>query len=135
MEGRLLFFIVIFLPAFAALGHDIYLFTQDSGMERMQAAIAIGEPPVYAFFADLGFIWTKYHEESFRSTVQTLDPSVWKIVNFLLTQKAVIVGLGFAFLMLFFDYLIRLLYQLKDRSSAKKLKANKKGKNFKYKRK
>lgn len=82
MRGVHLFMFILALPALAALGHDAYLFymNQDKGFELAAA----------------GFIWTKYHPESYRWTVEATSPDYWPYINEILAQKAVLVGAAFA---------------------------------------
>lgn len=83
MRGVHFFIFLVALPALAALGHDAYLFylNQDKGFEM----------------AALGFIWTKYHPDSYRWTVEATEPmGYWPYINLILAQKAALVGAAFA---------------------------------------
>ncbi|MGB4057138.1 MAG: hypothetical protein WBK77_03535 [Alphaproteobacteria bacterium] len=86
----------LLIPAMAALGHDLYLFyqNQEKGFE----------------FAALGFIWTRYEPESYKSAVEITTPDgYWPYINFILAQKAVLVGVVFAAIMMVFIGLLQLL--------------------------
>ncbi len=83
MRGVHLFMFVLALPALVALGHDAWLYYQNQDMGFQ--------------FAALGFIWTKYHPESYRWAVETTEPAgYWPYINEILAQKAVVVGAVFA---------------------------------------
>lgn len=75
-------FILVSLPMLAAIGHDFYLLYEnpDKGFE----------------FSALGFLWTKYHPESYRTAIEQIDPELWNTINYFLTYKAFYIGLGFA---------------------------------------
>ncbi len=93
-----IFMFIVLLPAIAALGHDIYLFVINDGIET-RPSLMTGDPDdkgIFSYFASLGFIWTQYHPESYKWVVQAVDQDVWGKINFLLAQKAVVVGLIFA---------------------------------------
>lgn len=81
MSGVRSFMLLVSVPAMAALGHDAWLYyeNQDKGF----------------MFAALGFIWTRYHPDSYKWTVENL-PEYWPYINALLVQKAFFVGIAFA---------------------------------------
>ena len=83
MQGVQLFMFVVALPALVALGHDGYLYftNPDMGFE----------------FAALGFIWTKYHPDSYKWVVEQTEPlGYWPYINWVLAQSAVAVGAAIA---------------------------------------
>ena len=67
------------LPVLGIIGHDIYLYQMNpsKGFE----------------FTALGFLWTKYHPESYSQAIQTLDPETWNTLNTILTYKALYIAL------------------------------------------
>ncbi len=130
MRGVGLFLFIVTLPALAALGHDAYLYY-------------INQPKPFDLAA-LGFIWTQYDPESYKMAVEQIEPmGYWPWLNWLLAQKAVFVGLGFA---MFFYVLTGILYLLgvgreKEAKSfsgnrhTEEMLGGKKLGSFKYKRK
>jgi len=98
MRAAIIFLLLI--PAFIALGHDFYLFYN----EHMNPGIFSIDLLMEKFkFSALGFIWTTYEVESYRSVVAGTAPETWAIIDNILTWKAFYVGLGFAgiFIILF----------------------------------
>jgi len=90
--------LLLLIPAFIALGHDIYLFyiheieplrvvTFDALLRLLQEKWK---------FAALGYIWTTYDVESYKLTVESTSKEDWAVLDWLLTFKAFFVGLGFA---------------------------------------
>ena len=98
MEGVRTFMFIVLIPAIIALGHDFYLFYANEGVDAVMADAtqAIEDKGPFTLFASLGFIWTTYHQESFKIVAQSLDKQTWSYVNALLTQKAFFAGLAFA---------------------------------------
>jgi len=88
MRGSSLLFLLL-IPAFIALGHDMYLFYENVVVEK---GFILEEFK----FSALGFIWTTYAEESYKSVVASTTPEYWPTIDYLLTFKAFFVGLGFA---------------------------------------
>ena len=90
---RLSLVFLLLIPAFIALGHDIYLFH-----ERFLS------PGVFSIdllmkefkFSALGFIWTTYAVDSYKSVVESVSPEDWATIDSFLTLKAFYAGLGFA---------------------------------------
>ncbi|MGB4107447.1 MAG: hypothetical protein WBK55_06600 [Alphaproteobacteria bacterium] len=131
MNGVHLFMFVLALPALAALGHDAYLYYLDQGMGFQ--------------FAALGFIWTKYHPESYRWTVEATSPDYWPYINEILAQKAVAVGAVFAGFFYVILGMLKILgvWPFNDGKVATfsgnrrtdEILSNKKSGRFKYKRK
>lgn len=110
---------LVSLPALAAIGHDIWLYYND---------------PSRPFeFAALGFIWTKYHPESYRAVMEGTSPETWGTINYLLTFPALYLGLVFA---LFFYAVIGLCVlfkpsgEKKEKSSARNAAKSWKPKTF-----
>ncbi len=92
MRGFPLIFLLL-IPAFIALGHDIYLFYENflnPGVFSLD--LLLKEFKLSA----LGFIWTSYDVESYKMAVESMEPKDWAVIDLLLTLKAFYVGLGFA---------------------------------------
>lgn len=102
MRG-LSFIIMLLVPAFIALGHDIYLFVVNIAQPKGFTVDLL----VQEFkFSTLGYIWTTYEPESFKTAVASLDKETWAMITTLLTFPAFFVGLAFAgTLSLFFGLL------------------------------
>ena len=95
MRGIHLFMFIVMIPALAALGHDIYLFVQNDTVNDALAATQAGDRPWTSFFAALGYIWTQYEPESYKTVSSGLDSEAWAVVKSILAQKAVFVGIIF----------------------------------------
>lgn len=129
MRGMPLLLFVVTLPVVAALGHDLYLFylNQDMGFK----------------FAALGWIWTRYEPDSYKTVFETTEGDYWPYINALLAQKAFFVTLGFASIF----YVLALFMKIIGVGGEKEIKnftgnkrvdemlGNKKGAKMKYKRK
>lgn len=132
MSGVRLFMVLVLLPALAALGHDLYLFYTNEGVDNVvsDATKIFDEKGASSFFAALGFIWTKYDVESFKAIAQSMDEQTWSYVNKVLAQKAVVVGLAFAGFWYVLLGLLRILgawpFRDKEAGSKKKMKRMKK---------
>lgn len=109
MRGVHLFMIILLIPAIIALGHDIYLFTQNSSVSKVTAAVQDQDEGIGSFFADAGFVWTEYHPESYKQTVEAMEPEQWAKVNKILAHKAVLVALAFAGIFYVLLFLLKLL--------------------------
>lgn len=96
MSGVRLFIFIICLPLLAAIGHDIYLFVTQTGLENTGDVLAGGDKPWHSYFATAGWIWTSYSPDTFRTVAQSLEPDEWKSLNVVLGQKAVVLGGVFA---------------------------------------
>jgi hypothetical protein len=98
MRGVSLFIFVVALPALAALGHDLYLFYLNYGLDSIERDVrhVIDEKGALSLFASLGFIWTQYNEESYKWVVENTDEETWALISEILTFKAVFVGAAFA---------------------------------------
>ena len=82
MRGVTAFMFIVLIPALAVLGHDLYLYSLDQSRGFM-----LSTP---------GYMWTNYHKQSYEWAVQNLDPAVWAIVDSLLAQKGLWLGVVFA---------------------------------------
>ena len=90
------FIFLLLVPAILALGHDFYLFYINFLQTRsFTLDLLLSEFK----FSALGFIWTTYNPDGYKATVESTDPETWAIIDYLLTFKAVYVGLGFAAVM------------------------------------
>jgi mannose/fructose/N-acetylgalactosamine-specific phosphotransferase system component IIC len=76
------FLLIVTLPILGALGHDIYLYTLDQGRGFE--------------FSALGFIWTKYHPESYKALIDAIPQDYQELLNYILTYKAFYIGLAIA---------------------------------------
>lgn len=144
MRGVHFFMLLVLIPAIAAFGHDIYLFTQNSSVDAVPGALQEDGEGIGHFFADLGFIWTTYEPESYKQTVEAMEPEDWAIINKVLARKAVVVGLVFAGFFYVLLFLLKLLKVWPFReNAAERFGQNKrvdeimgrKGGRMKYKRK
>ena len=93
MRGFPLIFLLL-VPAFIALGHDIYLFYTNHMQSHAPLSLAMIEENFK--FSALGFIWTSYDVESYKMTVGSVSKEDWAFIDWILTFKAFFVGLGFA---------------------------------------
>ena len=91
MRGTLIFLLLI--PALVALGHDAYLFYNE---HLNPGAFSIDLLKKEFKFSALGFIWTAYSEDSYRTVVETTAPEDWAKIDKFLTYKAFYAGLAFA---------------------------------------
>lgn len=107
---RLLLILALF-PALTALGHDMYLFYEQHGVNSIiaDAQQAAEEKGWTSMFASLGYIWTRYSEESYRATAEIMPPEDWARINTLLAQKAFFVGLAFAGFWYVLAFILKLL--------------------------
>ena len=125
------FAFIVLIPAIVAIGHDVYLFITQTGIENYDG-ISGGDKPWHSHFAALGWIWTNYHPDSYRWVSQNIDPSQWTFISALLGQKAVVVSLCFGAVL----YTIaRVFHALKTRPLKSETSAGAAQKRFKYKRK
>lgn len=92
MRGGSLVFVLL-IPAFVALGHDIYLFYINFAQSQ---SLTLDLVMKEFKFSDLGFIWTTYDEASYKSIFDTTDPETWAWIEYVLTFSAVVAGLTFA---------------------------------------
>lgn len=93
MSSTQIFIFIVFLPVIFVLGHDIYLFTQDSSVDELTAAFSGKGRSITSFFADAGFLWTKYHPESYKTLAENLTTEQWSIVSKVLSYTAIILAL------------------------------------------
>lgn len=97
---RLSLVLLLLIPALIALGHDGYLFY----MEHLNPGVFSIDLLKDKFkFSALGFIWTTYDPESYKSVVESTAPETWAQIDTFLTIKAFHLGLAFAgvFIVLF----------------------------------
>ncbi len=81
MQRYLLTLVVLMIPALIALGHDVYLYSQNM------------EKPFE--LTDYGYIWTTYSPESFAKFMTDSNSEARSFTNILLEQKAVVVGVAY----------------------------------------
>jgi hypothetical protein len=98
MRGVTMFLFLVTIPALIALGHDLYLFYADNGMNSVAADVSqqIEDKGATSFFATLGWIWTHYSPDSYKWAVENTEPDIWAYINTALSWKAFFTGLGFA---------------------------------------
>ncbi len=102
MRASLLFLLLI--PAFIALGHDIYLFHQ----EHLNPGVFSIDKLLAEFkFSALGFIWTTYSVDSYKMIVEATAPDTWATIDKFLTIKAFHFGLGFTGFMIFLFWILK----------------------------
>lgn len=103
------------LPLLASVINDAYLTYQD-GMTELK-------------MADLGFLWTKYHFESYEEFRKTADPDLWKTVDTILTYKATLVALALPIIVAILTMPLQImsLFGAGDAAKIKKSKSNKFG--------
>ena len=140
MRGTIIF--VLLIPALAAIGHDLYLFHQ----EHLSPGVFSIDLLMKEFkISALGFLWTTYGLESYKSVVQTTDPETWATIDKMLTFKAFYSALAFAGVFIAFFTILKFMgigpfvteenrktVQEKEIDS---LRAGAKSKKMKYKRK
>jgi hypothetical protein len=139
------FIILLLIPAMIALGHDTYLFyvnyveTRGFSLDLLMKEFK---------FSSLGFIWTTYDEESYKTTVGSVDPETWSIIDYLLTFKLVFVCLGFTAVMCVLYFIVGLfgkgpfaieraarVFHSSDSKDATSFRSGQTSKKFEYKRK
>lgn len=145
MRGVHFFMLLVLVPAILALGHDIFLFTQNGSVNELTTTIQDQDEGVRTLFSDLGFVWTEYHPESYKQTVEALEPEQWAKINKVLAHKAVLVGLAFAGMFYVLLFILKLFGAWPFRGTqGERIAANKSvddilkkgsGKKMKYKRK
>ncbi|HCQ70687.1 MAG: hypothetical protein CL570_03635 [Alphaproteobacteria bacterium] len=92
-------FLLLLIPAAAAMGHDTYLYY-------------IGKNANLDFSA-LGFLWTQYHPSSFEYVASNLPEDIWAQVNPILSYPALYVALVFAAIMFTLIWLITMPFRKK----------------------
>ena len=102
MRAVLIFLFLI--PAFAALGHDLYLFHEQHGTKPMSVELFQKEFK----FSALGFLWTRYDLASYKETVASMPAEDWAKIDKMLTNKTFYVALTFAGVMTGFFFLLGL---------------------------
>lgn len=75
---------ILALPAFAVLGHDIY-------MAYNNTALDVGER---FYLSDLGWLWVKYEPNSYNFVIESTDPEIWNnFIDPILRESALYVAL------------------------------------------
>lgn len=143
MRGMTLLLIAL-LPALAALGHDLYLFYDNYGIDNIQgdAQQQVEDKGAFSFFASLGFIWTRYSPETYKMAAENMNEQSWALLSRFLTHKAVAVALALAGFIMMMAFLLRLLGVGGEGGGSKQMDShelpfhsrNKRG-HMKYKRK
>lgn len=78
MSSVYAFIVVVTLPFLVALGHDIYLSYETSGLQEFK-------------LSSFGFIWTTYSSDSFKWAANNLEQIYWDVLNVILPWKATII--------------------------------------------
>ena len=94
MRFPVLLIFVLLIPAFIALGHDIYLFFSNEVSDPLMVSTRMVEEKFK--FSAFGFIWTNYDPEGYRAAARGMSPESWAMVDKFLTIKAFYGGLFFA---------------------------------------
>lgn len=110
----LAFFVLASFPLLAAIGHDVYLYSlnPDKAFELTAA----------------GFLWTKYHPESYKQAIDMLPAENWETINQILTFKTVYIA---AVISLFFYALIIIAGSVKGGKAKKNKSAQDAAKQWK----
>ncbi len=138
------FITLLLIPAMVALGHDTYLFyINHVEPHGLTLDLILKEFK----FSALGFIWTTYYEEGYKTAVGAVDPETWTIIDYLLTFKAFYVCLGFTGLMIVIYGIIGMLFGkgplaleggrvfYASEKKSESFRAGQESKKFNYKRK
>ncbi len=96
---------LVLIPAFIALGNDLYLFTEIHLEDKLFSIDLLMEK---FKFSALGFIWTHYDIDSYKEAVKSMSPEEWAKIDYLLTFKAFHLGLWFAGIMIVIFYAMKL---------------------------
>ena len=94
MRIPFLLIFVLLIPAFIALGHDIYLFYANHVNDPLMVSTGMIEERFK--FSAFGFIWTNYEPESYKAVARSMSPENWALLDKFLTIKAFFGGLFFA---------------------------------------
>lgn len=94
MRFPALLIFILLIPAFIALGHDIYLFVQQHVPNTAMLSLDLIKEKFK--FSAFGFIWTHYDPNSYKEAARSLDPDTWASLDKFLTIKAFYAGLTFA---------------------------------------
>ena len=82
MNGIFLLCFILAIPAFVALGHDIYLTYQEQDFTKTM------------MFSDVGYLWTTYSPETYAWAKENFEPGTWDaFLTPLLEQTTVLVAL------------------------------------------
>lgn len=99
--------IIASLPLLAVLGHDFYMQSFNSEQDMQ--------------FSELGFLWTKYHPESYKAAVDKIPSEYWEIIIELLKIDAyVVTGAFAAFFYVIFVISAIIKYKKKKKDKIKK---------------
>jgi len=94
MRFPALIIFILLIPAFIALGHDMYLFSSN---ELPNGGIPSWDLVKEKFkFSAFGFIWTNYNVESYKTAAGSVAPETWAFIDNFLTFKAFFACLSFA---------------------------------------
>lgn len=94
MRFPFLLIFVLLIPAFIALGHDVYLFFSNHVSDPLMVSTGLIEEKFK--FSAFGFIWTNYEPESYKAAARSMNPENWATLDKFLTIKAFFAGLYFA---------------------------------------
>ncbi len=94
MRFPFLLIFVLLIPAFIALGHDVYLFFNNHVNDPLMVSTGLIEEEFK--FSAFGFIWTNYEPESYKAAARSMSPENWAMLDKFLTIKAFFGGLYFA---------------------------------------
>lgn len=120
MNGIFLLCFILAIPAFAALGHDIYLTYQDQDFTKTM------------MFSDVGYLWTTYSPESYAWAKDHIDPGTWEVfLTPFLEQTTVLIALIPAILTFIIAMLLK-IFNLPPFAQSAKAGKGPKGKNFSF---
>ena len=85
---------VLLIPAFIALGHDIYLFFSNEVADPLMVSTRMVEEKFK--FSAFGFIWTNYWPDGYKAAATSMSPENWAMLDKFLTIKAFFGCLYFA---------------------------------------
>jgi hypothetical protein len=133
MRGTFLLGFLFALLPLAAIGHDGYVAYQHPEMGDPLTAFKL------TGFSDLGWLWTHYSPDTFKTARDTLNPGTWKLLDPILEQKTVLIAAVPLILLI----VIRLMADMVQKGRMMSVGGGKqgyagsqaKGKQVKYKRK
>jgi hypothetical protein len=129
MRGVYLFMFIVALPALAALGFDLYLYSQDQSKGFMMTTP--------------GWILTHYHMDTYKWLVENTG-EYWPHLDYVLAQKSAVVGAVFALVWYILLLILKILRVYPFRGDASTVHASgsranqilgNKSQKMKYKRK
>lgn len=116
MRGFGILIFILLLPAFGALGHDIYVTYKDQDFTKTM------------MFSDVGYLWTNYEPDTYEWTKKNVEPATWdNIITPFLEQTSVIVAAIPALLLMSILLILRLLHLPPFADTVKVKKGHKKG--------